>query len=185
MAQKIAVMKEVTILDRKFREFITEDAIQKRITEMATLINNDFAGMEVVFLGILNGAFMFASDLFKRIDLNARISFLKLTSYHGTSSSGAIRELIGWNEDLKHKSVIIIEDIVDSGTTLEHTVNNLVIRHVTDFKIAALFLKPSVYKKNFPIDYIGFEIPNNFVVGYGLDYDGLGRNLTSVYSLVL
>ena len=178
-------MKEVTILDRKFREFITEDAIQKKITEMATRINNDFAGREVVFLGILNGAFMFASDLFKKIDLSARISFLKLTSYHGTTSSGAIRELIGWNEDLNHKSVIIIEDIVDSGCTLEHTVNNLIIRHVTDYKIAALFLKPSVYKKNFPVDYLGFEIPDNFVVGYGLDYDGLGRNLTSVYSLVL
>ncbi len=178
-------MKEVSILDKRFREFITEDAIQKRIAEMASQINRDFAGREVVFLGILNGAFMFASDLFKRIDLKARISFIKLTSYHGTSSSGEIKELIGWNEDIKHKSVIVIEDIVDSGCTLEHTVNNLIIRHVTDFKIAALFLKPSVYKKDFPIDYVGFEIPDNFVVGYGLDYDGLGRNLTSVYSLVL
>ncbi len=143
-------MKEVSILDKRFREYITEDAIQTRIAEMAKLINSDFAGREVVFLGILNGAFMFASDLFKRIDLKARISFIKLTSYHGTSSSGEIKELIGWNEDIKHKSVIVIEDIVDSGCTLEHTVNNLIIRHVTDFKIAALFLKPSVYKKDFP-----------------------------------
>ena len=128
---------------------------------------------------------MFAADLFRRIDLSARISFVKLASYQGTSSSGAIKELIGWNEDIKNKSVIIIEDIVDTGSTLEHTVDDLIIRNVTDYKIAALFLKPSAYQKNIPIDYVGFEIPNNFVVGYGLDYDGFGRNLPSVYSLVL
>ena len=178
-------MKEVTILDKRFREFIPEDKILKRIDEMAGQINRDFAGNEVVFLGILNGAFMFASDLFRKINLKARISFLKLASYNGTSSSGSIKELIGWNEDLRNKSVIIIEDIVDTGSTLEHTINNLIIRHVTNIKIAALFLKPDAYKKLIPIDYVGFEIPNNFVVGYGLDYEGLGRNLTSVYSLVL
>ncbi len=185
MLQIIGEMKEVVILDKKFREFIPEHEIQKRIGEMALQINHDFSGKEVVFLGILNGAFMFAADIFRKIDLSARISFLKLASYSGTSSSGVIRELIGWNEDLKKKSVIIIEDIVDTGCTLEHTVNNLIIREVTDIKIVSMFLKPSVYKKNIPIDYVGFEIPNNFVVGYGLDYEGLGRNLPSIYSLVI
>jgi hypoxanthine phosphoribosyltransferase len=179
------MMKEVTILDKRFKEFITEKAIQKRIGEMAFQINRDFEGREVIFLGILNGSFMFAADLFRKIDLRARISFLKLTSYHGTSSSGDIKELIGWNEDLNHKSIIIVEDIVDTGCTLEHTVNNLIIRKVADIKIAALFLKPDVYRRNMPIDYVGFEIPNNFVVGYGLDYNGFGRNLSSVYSLVV
>lgn len=177
-------MKEVTILDKTFRELIPENEIQKKIGEMAVRINNDYAGKEVVFLGILNGAFMFASDLFRRIDLKARISFIKLASYHGTSSSGSVRELIGWNEDLRRKSVIVIEDIVDTGCTLEYTVNHLVIRHVADIRTAALFLKPLAYKGHVPVDYVGFEIPNAFVVGYGLDYNGYGRNLTSIYSLV-
>jgi len=177
-------MKEIMILDRRFREIITEEAIQEKISEMAFRINSDYKGREVIFLGILNGALMFASDLFRRISFSARISFIKLASYAGTNSSGSIRELIGWNEDLRHKSVIIIEDIVDSGCTLEHTVNNLVIRHVTDIRIAALLLKPSSYTKSIPLDYVGFEIPDNFVVGYGLDFEGFGRNLTSVYSLV-
>jgi hypoxanthine phosphoribosyltransferase len=179
------VMKEVQVLDKKFREFIPEHKIQERITELAEQINHDYAGKEVVFIGILNGAFMFASDLFKKIDVNARITFLKLASYTGTSSSGVIKELIGWNENLKDKSVIIIEDIVDTGETLEHTVNNLKVRNVADIKIATLLLKPDAYRKNIKIDYKGFEIANDFVVGYGLDYDGFGRNLPSVYKIVL
>jgi len=177
-------MKEVQILDKRFREYIPEQVIQGRINELASHINRDFTGKEVVFVGILNGAFMFASDLFKKIDLKAQITFIKLASYTGTSSSGAIKELIGWNEDLRNKSVIIIEDIVDTGVTLEHTVNNLIIRNVKEIRIAALFLKPAAFTKNIHIDYIGFEIPNDFVVGYGLDYKGYGRNLPSVYSVI-
>lgn len=177
-------LKEVNILDKKFRELIPEQALQERIDEMAARINLDFEGKEVVFVGILNGAFMFAADLFKRIDLKARISFIKLASYAGTSSSGAIKELIGWNEELKDKQVIIIEDIVDTGETLEYTVNNLIIRNVTDIRIVALLLKPDSYRKNIRIDYVGYEIPNDFVVGYGLDYNGFGRNLPSVYTLI-
>jgi hypoxanthine phosphoribosyltransferase len=177
-------MKEVRILDKKFREYIPEEAIREKVNEIANQINHDFEGKEVVFVGILNGAFMFASDLFRRIDLEARITFIKLASYTGTSSSGSIKELIGWNEDLKNKTVIIIEDIVDTGVTLEHTINNLIIRNVTDVKVAALLLKPGSFKKNISIDYKGFEIPNDFVVGYGLDYDGFGRNLPSVFTVV-
>ena len=178
-------MKEVEILDKRFSEFIPEHTIQERISELAAQINHDFSGTEVVFVGILNGAFMFASDLFRRIDLKAQITFVKLASYTGTSSSGAIKELIGWNEDLKNKRVIIIEDIVDTGVTLEHTVDNLIIRNVKEIRIAALFLKPGAFKKNIHIDYVGFEIPNDFVVGYGLDYDGFGRNLPSIYKIIL
>lgn len=181
----IIAMKEVEILDKKFSEFITAQAIQQRIDELGAQINNDYKGKDVTFVGILNGSFIFAGDLFKRIDLSARITFLKLASYKGTSSSGSIKELIGWNEDLKQKSVIIVEDIVDTGNTLEHVINNLIIRNVADIKIATLLLKPSVYKMNYQIDYTGFEIPNNFVVGYGLDYNGLGRNLPSIYTLKL
>lgn len=138
----------------------------------------------MVFLGILNGAFLFAAELFKRINIKARISFVKLASYEGTKTSGSIHELIGWNEDIKHKHVIVIEDIVDTGHTLERIAGELTIRKVAGFKIITLLFKPESYKKKIPVDYIGFEIPNDFVIGFGLDYDGYGRNLPSVYSLV-
>ena len=177
-------MKEIRILDKTFREYISEKEIGERVEELAEKINKDFAGKEVVFLGILNGAFLFAADLFKKIDLKARISFVKLASYEGTKTSGSIKELIGWNEDIKNKYIIVIEDIVDTGNTIERIVGELTIRKASGIKIAALLLKPKAYTKRIPIDYIGFEIPNDFVVGYGLDYYGYGRNLTSVYSLV-
>jgi hypoxanthine phosphoribosyltransferase len=177
-------MKEVEILDKRFREFIPEKKILKRIDEIAARINSDFSGKEVVFMGILNGSFMFASDLFRKIDLKAQITFIKLASYTGTGTSGVIKELIGWNEELKNKTVIILEDIVDTGGTLVHTIDNLIIRNVREIKIAALLLKPDAYNRKIPIDYVGFEIPNDFVVGYGLDYDGFGRNLPSVYKIV-
>jgi hypoxanthine phosphoribosyltransferase len=177
-------MKEIRILDKNFREFLTEKVIKDRIDELARQMNKDLAGKDVVFLGILNGAFLFAADLFRRIELEARISFVKLASYEGIGSSGTIKELIGWNEDIKGKSVIIVEDIVDTGNTLERIVDELVIRKVSEIRIAAMLFKPAAYKKNIPLDYVGFEIPNDFVVGYGLDYDGYGRNLSSVYSLI-
>ncbi|HOU01780.1 MAG TPA: hypoxanthine phosphoribosyltransferase [Bacteroidales bacterium] len=177
-------MKEVIILDRKFREMIPESTIGKRISEIAEAINSDFAGKEVVFLGILNGAFMFASDLFRQIRLDARISFVKLASYEGTRSSGNVRELIGVNEDITNKHVIIIDDIIDTGHTLETIVEELSKRKVAGVKVAALLFKPEAYLKNIPIDYPGFNIPNDFVVGYGLDYEGFGRNLTSIYTLI-
>jgi hypoxanthine phosphoribosyltransferase len=177
-------MKEIRVLDKTFKEYITEKDINERINELAIKINKDFEGEEVVFLGILNGAFLFAAELFKRIDLKAKISFVKLASYEGTKSSGTIKELIGWNEDIKNKQIIVIEDIVDTGNTLERIVAELEIRKATGIKIAALLLKPEAYEKNIHLDYVGFEIPNNFVIGYGLDYDGYGRNLPSIYTLV-
>jgi hypoxanthine phosphoribosyltransferase len=177
-------MKEAVILDKRFRELITGDAIGKRVAELAEQINHDFEGKEVVFLGILNGAFLFAADLFKKINLKARISFVKLASYEGTKSSGSVKELIGWNEDIKGMQIIIIEDIVDTGHTLELIIGELRVRKVGGIKTATLLFKPDAYTKKLPIDYIGFKIPNDFVVGYGLDYDGFGRNLPSVYTLV-
>jgi len=177
-------MKEIQILDKKFSEYLTENVIKQRIEELAIQINNELVGKEVVFLGILNGAFLFAADLFRLIDFPARISFIKLASYQGTSSQGLIKELIGWNEDIKGKTIVVIEDIVDTGNTLERIVDELVIRKAADIKIAALLYKPEAYSKNIPLDYIGFNIPNNFVVGFGLDYDGFGRNLPSVYTLI-
>jgi hypoxanthine phosphoribosyltransferase len=177
-------MKEIRILDKNFREYLSEKTIQQRIDELATQINSELAGKEVVFLGILNGAFLFAADLFRRIEFPARISFVKLASYQGTSSSGTIKELIGWNEDIKDKTIVVIEDIVDTGNTLERIVGELVIRKAAEVRIAAMLYKPDAYTKSIPLDYIGFEIPNDFVVGYGLDYDGFGRNLPAVYTLI-
>ena len=183
-SSNIVLMKEIRILDKKFREFLTEKVIQERIEELAKQINKDLAGKEVVFLGILNGAFLFAADLFRRIDFQSKISFVKLASYQGTRSSGSIKELIGWNEDIKNKTIVVVEDIVDTGNTLERIVDELVIRKAAEIRIAALLYKPEAYTKEIPLDYIGFEIPNDFVVGFGLDYDGFGRNLTSVYTLI-
>jgi hypoxanthine phosphoribosyltransferase len=177
-------MKEIRILDKKFKELLTEKDIQKRIEELAGQLNRDLGGKDVVFLGILNGAFLFAADLFRRIDFPARISFVKLASYEGTSSSGSIKELIGWNEDIKNKTIVIVEDIVDTGNTLERIVGELVIRKAAEVRIAAMLFKPAAYTKDIPLDYIGFEIPNDFVVGYGLDFNGFGRNLPSVYTLI-
>jgi hypoxanthine phosphoribosyltransferase len=177
-------MKEISILDKKFREYITEDVIQKRIEKLAIHVNAELAGKDVVFLGILNGAFLFAADLFRRICFPARISFVKLASYEGTGSSGSIKELIGWNEDIKNKTIVIIEDIVETGNTLERIMGELVLRKAAEVRIAALLFKPAAYIRDIHLDYVGFEIPNDFVVGFGLDYDGFGRNLPSVYSLI-
>ena len=177
-------MKEIRILDKTFREFIPEETIQLRIEQLAKQLNKDLAGKDVVFLGILNGAFLFAADLFRRINLEARISFVKLASYEGTTSSGTIKELIGWNEDIRNKTIVVIEDIVDTGNTLERIVDELIIRKALEIKIATMLYKPEAYKKKIPLDYVGIEIPNDFVVGYGLDYNGYGRNLPSIYTLI-
>ena len=177
-------MKEIRILNKKFRELIPEKEINARIIKLAEEINRDYAGKEVVFLGILNGAFLFAADLIRNVDLKSQISFVKLASYEGTASSGRIDELIGWNEDITDKNVIIIEDIVDTGDTLVRVVDDLNIRKAAEIKIAALLMTPDAYKKDIPIDYVGFKIPNDFVIGYGLDYNGYGRNFKSIYSLL-
>ena len=177
-------MNEVRILDKKFRELISEQAIKKRVDEIALQINRDLTGSEVIFVGILNGAFMFAADLFRKIDLKAMITFVKLASYQGVSSSGTVKELIGWNEDLVNKKIIVVEDIVDTGATLERIVNELVIRNVAEIKIVTMLLKPAAYTRDIPINYIGFEIPNKFAIGYGLDYNGYGRSLPSVYTMI-
>ncbi len=137
-------MKEINLLDKTFREFITEEQIHNRVKELAVQINSELAGKDVVFLGILNGAFLFAADLFRQINLEARISFIKLASYQGTTSQGLIKELIGWNEDINNKTIVVIEDIVDTGNTLERIVDELVIRKAAEIRIAALLYKPEV-----------------------------------------
>ncbi len=177
-------MNEICILDKNFRESIPGEAIKCRIEEIARQLNTDLAGKDVIFLGILNGAFIFAADLFRHIEFPAKISFVKFASYKGTNSSGTVKELIGWNDDVTGKTIVIIEDIVDTGNTIDLLIDELRARKPYEVKIAALFLKPSAYLKSINIDYVGFNIPDDFVIGYGLDYDGYGRNLTSVYTMV-
>ena len=176
-------MNEITVLDREFSVYITEDEIQSRVTALAEKINEDLKGQDVLFFGVLNGVFLFAADIFRQINLECQVSFIKLASYDGTSSTGKIKELIGWNEDITGKTVVVLEDIVDTGATLERVIGELKLRKAADVKICTLLFKPEAYTKDIPVDYIGFEIPNNFVVGYGLDYDGYGRNLRAIYKL--
>ncbi len=176
--------KIVKVLDKEFEISITHDQIQDAIEKVAEKINNELSGKDVIFLGILNGAFMFASDLYKNLTFNSQISFLKLASYTGTSSSGTVKRLIGVNEDLKNKVVVIIEDIIDTGHTIDHIIKQLKGYEPAEIKIATFLFKPDAYQSDIPIDYIGMEIPNDFIIGYGLDYDGFGRNLKHIYKII-
>jgi hypoxanthine phosphoribosyltransferase len=177
-------MKEVNILDKRFEVSIPATEIQLRINQLAEEINNDLANKEVVFVVILNGAFMFASDLYKQVDLESRISFLKLASYQGTSSTGQVKQLIGLNEVLKDKTVVVVEDIVDTGHTLDSILKQLQGFEPAEVKLVSLLFKPDSFQYNYKIDYLGFSIPNDFIIGYGLDYDGYGRNLDSIYTII-
>ena len=177
-------MKKIKVLDKEFEISIPAEKIQKRIAEIAQDLSRDYKDMDPVFLGILNGSFMFASDLFKNIEINAQITFLKLASYQGTTSSGNVKQLIGLNQDIKDRHVIIMEDIVDTGITLETIMRQLSGYQPASVKIVTLLFKPDSYEKDIPLDYVGFSIPNDFILGYGLDYDGYGRNTEDIYKIV-
>jgi len=176
-------MSTITIKDKSFVPFIEEDKLQDAVKKVADQINKDYKGKQPIFLGVLNGSFMFFSDLLKSIDLPCTVSFVKMASYEGTSSTGTINELIGLSEDISGKDIIVVEDIVDTGNTLEKIYQILADKNANSIKIATLLYKPEAYKKSHTIDYVGMDIPNAFVLGYGLDYDGLGRNLSSLFVL--
>ncbi|MFO7851743.1 MAG: hypoxanthine phosphoribosyltransferase [Bacteroidota bacterium] len=176
-------MNKVNIKGKTFEKFLEEEVIQGKVKEMARHIENDNRGKNILFLGILNGAYVFAADLLRNIGMNVNLSFIKLASYEGLKSSGEIKRLIGLNEELANKTVIILEDIVDTGKTLEEALQYIKAQGAEDIKVAALMLKTEAYMGSYNIDYLGFEIPNDFVIGYGLDFDGLGRNLRSVYRI--
>ncbi len=176
-------MEHVKILDKEFGISITKEQIHLAVSDLAGKLNKDLEGKEVIFIGILNGSFMFASDLFKQIKLNCRITFVKVASYQGTISTGTVKSLIGINENIKGLSVVVLEDIIDSGETLENIISQLKGYEPAEIKIATFLFKPKAFTKNYKIDYIGMEIPNDFIVGYGLDYDGYGRNLPEIYTL--
>ncbi len=178
-------MKKIKLKDKEFGVSLDSEEIQKIIKQLAQKINNDFKDKETpLFISILNGSFMFTADLLKHIDFNCEITFLKLSSYLGTSTTGNVKELIGINEKIQGRHVIVLEDIVDTGITLEQIVHDLKRLKPADIRISTFLFKPDAYKKDIKIDYIGKEIPNDFIIGYGLDYDGLGRNLADIYTLI-
>lgn len=165
-----------------FKLSIPNSELVKTIERLAVEITKDMKGKQPLFVCILNGSFIFAADLLKEIKLPCEVSFVKMQSYEGTDTTGMVKELIGFGEEIKGRDVIILEDIVDSGNTMEKVVKRLRETEVKSLKIATLFYKPEAYKKDIPLSYVGLKIPNDFIVGYGLDYDGLGRNLKDIYT---
>jgi hypoxanthine phosphoribosyltransferase len=172
-----------TLRDKVFKKYISSAEIQSAIRSLAARINLEMEGKEPVFIVVLNGAFIFASDLLKKIKIDCEIAFVKLSSYSGTESTGVVKEVMGLDISLKDRTVIIIEDIVDTGLTLDRFLHQVWKKGPTEVKIAACLLKPDAFKMKFPIDYLCFSIPNEFVVGYGLDYDGFGRNSSDIYKI--
>lgn len=177
-------MQHIRVHNKEFKPYLTEKQIQDRIQELGAEISKDYYGKKPLFIAILNGSFMFAADLFKSITIEAEICFIKLASYKGTSSSGHVITAIGLDVDLIGKHVIVIEDIVDTGKTLNEFLPKLHHQQPASLKIVSLLHKPDAARFPVKIDYTGFVIPNKFVVGYGLDYDGLGRNIPAIYQLV-
>ena len=177
-------MQVIKVHDKSFGTYLTNEKIQARVKEIADSINKDYAGKRPLFIAILNGSFMFAADLFKYLDIEAELCFIKLASYKGMKSSGKVVTTIGLEEDLFGKDVIIVEDIVDTGKTLHKFLPKLMHQQPKSLRIATLLHKSEATEFPLKLDYIGFDIPNKFVVGYGLDYDGLGRNLKEIYQLV-
>ena len=173
----------IKVHDQEFETYISYESIQERTREIADRINADYAGKCPLFIGVLNGVFMFAADLMKGINLTSEISFIKLSSYQDTQNTGNIQELIGLKENIRDLDIIIIEDIIDTGETISHIVKKLKQLGPRSVEIATLLLKPEIFNKNIPLKYVGFKIPHKFVIGYGLDYNGHGRNLKDIYQI--
>jgi hypoxanthine phosphoribosyltransferase len=176
-------MSTIQVLDKTFEPYLKEAAIQEKITELAGQLNQDYAGKRPLFLSVLNGSFLFTADLFKQITIEAEVSFIKLASYKGTSSTGNVITAIGLDINVKDRHIIILEDIIDTGKTLHHYLPQLESMQPASVKIAVLLNKKEALIYPVQIDYACFDIPNKFVVGYGLDYDGLGRNSKDIYQL--
>ncbi|NLZ73110.1 MAG: hypoxanthine phosphoribosyltransferase [Bacteroidales bacterium] len=174
-------MKEVRILDKDFELFIDADTIQESIKRIAVDINNDLEGKNPIFVAILNGSFMFAGDLMKHVTVPSEITFVRISSYKGVKSTKNIKEIIGLNEAIKDRTVVILEDIVDTGNTIERLLDQFKVYKPKEIKVATLLFKPKALIKDVKPDYVAMDIPNDFIVGYGLDYDGYGRNLRDIY----
>ena len=174
--------KTVTLHDKTFRVMIPAEQIDKAVQQVADAINRDYAGVDTpLFVGVLNGSFMFLSDLIKKIEFNSELSFVKLASYSGDQSTGSVRSLIGLNNSLEGRHIIIVEDIVDTGNSIAHMIEDLRRRNPASIEVCTLFFKPAAYRREHAVKYRAMEIGNEFIVGYGLDYDQLGRNLKDIY----
>ncbi|REG84743.1 hypoxanthine phosphoribosyltransferase [Algoriphagus antarcticus] len=173
----------IRINNKEFEIYLSAEVINQRNSQLGQLITQDFAGVELVVLGILNGSFVFMADLCRYIDLPISATFIKISSYSSTGSTGEVRSILGLEEIIEGKNVLIVEDIVDTGISMDYLFKALSEFNPAKLSIVTLLHKPDAFKFNYSLDYVGFEIPNKFVVGYGLDYDGLGRNLPDIYQL--
>lgn len=169
--------------DKTFVKYMSERKIQAGVKKLAARLNLEYQGKKPLFIVVLNGSFIFASDLLKRISIDCEIAFVKVSSYKGVNSTGKIEEVIGLDIPVEGRHVVLVEDIVDSGLTIVKLIDKIKALKAFDVKVAACLLKPEAYKMDYPIDYVCFRIPNDFVVGYGLDYDGLGRNSADIYKI--
>ena len=176
-------MQEVTILDKNFEVMISRKQIENRVKEIASQLNAEYKNKNPVFIGVLNGAFLFMADLFRNIETPCEVSFIRVSSYSGTTSTGTMKQVVGLSGNLKGRHIILIEDIVDTGATLTFLMKELSQHQPASVKLVTLLFKPAALQKPVKVDYCGFEIDPEFVVGYGLDYDGYGRNLQDIYVL--
>ena len=177
-------MSIVKIKDKSFRVSIPEAEIKNRVKLLAQQMSKDMEGKNPLFLAVLNGSFVFAADLMREMTIPCEISFVKLASYQGTTSTGKIKEVIGINEDLSGRTVVIVEDIVESGQTMKRMIESLGTRNPASVQICTLFFKPEKLKEDLTLDYVAFRIPDDFILGYGLDYDPQGRGLKDVYTII-
>lgn len=177
-------MSTIRVLDKDFSPTIPAEEIIRQVRRVAAEINRDYEGQSPLFLVVLNGAFIFAADLMREITLQAEVSFVKLASYAGTATTGTVREVIGLNTDITGRPIIIVEDIVESGITMAHMIDTLKNQNPKSIDICTLLVKPQKLEVKLDIRYTAMEIPNDFILGYGLDYDGLGRGLKDIYTLI-
>ncbi len=177
-------MSTITIKDKQFSLSIPAEEIQKAVIKVAEQINRDLVDKDPLFICVLNGAFMFAGDLMKHVNIPCEITFVKLSSYEGIYTTGAVKEVIGLNESVVDRNVVVVEDIVDTGITMEKILGSLTAKGAKEIKVATFLQKPEALQRDVTVDYVAMKIPNDFIVGYGLDYDGYGRNLRDIYTVI-
>ena len=177
-------MSVITIKDRQFKLSIRNEEIQDAVNKVGEALNHDLTDKNPLFICVLNGAFMFAGDLMKVVNIPCEITFIKLSSYEGTYTTGTVKEIFGLNESIVGRNVVVVEDIVDTGITMEKIINSLKAKGAADIKVVTFLQKPDAMQRDIKVDYVAMKIPNDFIVGYGLDYDSQGRNLKDIYTVV-
>ena len=177
-------MDTIQVKDKRFKKFIPEEKILSEVERVANEINRDLVDSNPLFISVLNGSFMFTADLMRRLNIPSEVSFVKLSSYEGTDTTGKVKELVGLNADIEGRTVVIVEDIVDTGLTMQQMLTSLRKQNPKEIRIATLLVKPDKLKVDLTLNYVAMEIPNDFIVGYGLDYDGLGRNYRDIYTVI-